>query len=145
MAQNEMEAMRDMPVRVCSTEGLGAGILHMNCVGRRSRKGRAFNDWREWPPFSQEGRAKCNLLTELVFLLRRRAILASSSTHKYSVLAICFDQVPTELVFTVGKANRVRRSAPAPCKGATTTLVSWKTEPKLTSNGSLTDRAPNVL
>jgi len=31
MAQNEMKAMRDMPLRVRSTEGLGAGV-EMNCI-----------------------------------------------------------------------------------------------------------------
>ena len=30
MAQNEMKAMRDMPLRVRSTDGLGAGQVSMN-------------------------------------------------------------------------------------------------------------------
>jgi hypothetical protein len=32
MAQNEMKAMRDMPWRVRSTEGLGADELGMACI-----------------------------------------------------------------------------------------------------------------
>ena len=117
VAQNEMEATRGMPVRVCSTEGLGAGLLHMNCVVWRSRRGSALSDWDERPPFLQEGRGRGNLLTELVFSLRRCAAFTSWLTHKIPVFAICFDQILTELVFTAGSATIACRSARARSEG----------------------------